>query len=241
MKTALTLALAIILALLLSAPSAKAQLFPSAEIKKPVVVKAKIKKSKQVRRAKIVRRTASRRTVVRGRTAARVAPQAPTRAAASVQIGDATPIRPTEVKTISVPNRFNATFDALDNFATRFNAVYSHNRSLKAMTDTIEQDIERAVAEAVQIEPEAAVQAYPVEGINLGPAFTILVERLQTLRNDFLKMITSATNREFARQRELLVEIQSLTRAFDVLAGFVSPYGHQLSPMVEPDPAVLAG
>ena len=161
MKTALTVILAIILALLLTAPSAKAQLFPSAELKQPAVVKT-VKKSKQVRRAKTVRRAASRRTV--RRTAARVAPQAsPARAA--VQIGETAPIRPTEIKTISIPNRFTVTFEAIEtNFAARFNAVHDHQRRLY-MSDTTEQ-LERAVADAVLSDPEAAVQAYPIEGIN---------------------------------------------------------------------------
>lgn len=95
--------------------------------------------------------------------------------------------------------------------------------------------LDAAVEAAVKAGPTEA-PAFPVEGIDLGPAFQVLIEKIQPVRNQLLKMLSSTTDRRFALQRELLVELQSLTRAFDVLAGFVSPDGTELAPMAEPDP-----
>lgn len=111
------------------------------------------------------------------------------------------------------------------------------------MNDIVHDEIERAVETALQPEHDASdeqaateQQAYPIEGINLGPAFTAIVEKVQPIRDRLLKSISSSTARNFADQRADLVEFQSLVRAFDVLAGFVSPDGRMLAPMIEPDP-----
>ncbi len=105
------------------------------------------------------------------------------------------------------------------------------------MNDIVHDEIERGVAAALEGEEVAAEpQVYPIEGINLGPAFQAVIERLQPIRDRLLKSISSTTARNFSDQRADLVEFQSLTRAFDILAGFVSPDGRALAPMAEPDP-----
>lgn len=98
-----------------------------------------------------------------------------------------------------------------------------------------------AAIEAVEKAVEQVVhpQAYPTEGIDLNPAFDAIIDRLQPLRARLLKDLASATARNFTQQRADLVEFQSLLRAYDVLAGYVTADGRQIEPHDPGDPEVV--
>lgn len=101
--------------------------------------------------------------------------------------------------------------------------------------------VEAAVQEVKQVEAgQQPVSAFRVPGVDLGPAFNAIIDCLKPIRERLLLSINSSTDRNFQQQRDDLLELQSLTRAFDVLAGYVTPDGRELEPLQEKDPEAQA-
>jgi len=76
---------------------------------------------------------------------------------------------------------------------------------------------------------------YRVDGVDLSPAFTAILDQLAPVRARLMKALGSTTARNFREQREDLLRFQSLVRAFDVLAGYMTPDGRQLATVEEVD------
>ena len=97
-----------------------------------------------------------------------------------------------------------------------------------------------AVEKALTLPPPPAPKApedqedpptFRSDGIDLGPAFDMLIERIQPIRDRLLKSLASTTARNFQQQRDDLLEYQSYVRAFDVLSGHLTPDGQVLAPL----------
>lgn len=114
--------------------------------------------------------------------------------------------------------------------------------------DDLEKGMQEAVAQRVaeRTEPPVAnldevvpAVTYRIDGVDLSPAFEAIISKLAPIRNQLIKSLLSTTDRRFAQQRDMLLEYQSLMRAFDVLSGYISPDGRVLRPMDPPDPEKL--
>jgi hypothetical protein len=84
--------------------------------------------------------------------------------------------------------------------------------------------------DAPPVEATQQEQMFP-EGIDLQPAFDAIIERIADVRGELLRMLSSGSDRGFARQRELLCKYQSFVRAYDVMAGHCTPDGVVLDPL----------
>ena len=87
------------------------------------------------------------------------------------------------------------------------------------------QRIVQEHSQDVHVDP----QQYRIEGVDLSPAFTAILDQMVPVRNRLVKSLVSATARNFTEQRDDLVLLQSLIRAYDVLAGYMTPDGKQLA------------